>query len=272
MTSVIVTGAGIVGATAAFRLAEMGHEVSLVDRHDAGHATAAGAGIIAPGTSTRSLPAFYPFAADAVRYYPELVARLAELDAGDPKYEEVGYLFVATGDEEFEKLSEILQMMETRRAEGMPNLGEARQISADEAKSMFPALGDVAGAIHVPEAARVDGGSIRHRPVPPPERGSRRPHPPEPGTSIWPRPLRFAALLPDSAFPRPGVSPSSAGFRTAFQIPRHLLPQTGNPLPRTSGRPRPAPPASPPARDSSARRPPRTGKTPATTSCSFPAL
>src|SRR5665811_156774 len=162
MTSVIVTGAGIVGATAAFRLAEMGHEVTLVDRHDAGHATAAGAGIIAPGTSTRSLPAFYPFAADAVRYYPELVARLAELDAGDPKYEEVGYLFVATGDEEFEKLSEILQMMETRRAEGMPNLGEARQISADEAKSMFPALGDVAGAIHVPEAARVDGGSIRH--------------------------------------------------------------------------------------------------------------
>ena len=161
MTRVMVVGGGIVGASAALRLADSGHEVTLVDRHDAGHATAAGAGIIAPGTSTRSLPAFYPFAADAVRYYPRLVARLAELEAGDTRYEVVGKLFVATNDEELEHLPAIQQMMEQRRREGMPNLGETRQISAQEAREMFPALGNVAGAIHIPEAARVDGGSIR---------------------------------------------------------------------------------------------------------------
>lgn len=161
MTRTIVIGGGIVGASAAFWLADSGNEVVLVDRHDPGHATAAGAGIIAPGTSMRTLPAFYPFAADAVRYYPELVARLAELGAGDTRYDVVGKLFVATNDEEFERLPAIQQMMEQRRQEGMPNLGATRMVSAEEARSMFPALGEVAGAIHVPEAARVDGGSVR---------------------------------------------------------------------------------------------------------------
>lgn len=161
MTRVMVVGGGIVGASAALHLAESGHEVTLVDRHDAGHATAAGAGIIAPGTSMRPLPAFFPFAADAVRYYPELVARLAELDAGDTRYEVVGKLFVAITYEEFERLPAIQQVMEQRRQEGMPNLGATQQVTAEEVRSMFPALGDVAGAIHVPEAARVDGGSIR---------------------------------------------------------------------------------------------------------------
>lgn len=161
MTRTLVVGGGIVGASAAFRLADSGNEVVLVDKHDPGHATAAGAGIIAPGTSMRTLPAFYPFAADAVRYYPELVARLAELGAGDTRYDVVGKLFVATNDEEFERLPAIQQMMEQRRQEGMPNLGATRMVSAEEARSMFPALGEVAGAIHVPEAARVDGGSVR---------------------------------------------------------------------------------------------------------------
>lgn len=161
MTRTMVVGGGIVGASAAFRLADSGNEVVLVDKHDPGHATAAGAGIIAPGTSMRTLPAFYPFAADAVRYYPELVARLAELGAGDTRYDVVGKLFVATNDEEFERLPAIQQMMEQRRQEGMPNLGATRMVSAEEARSMFPALGEVAGAIHVPEAARVDGGSVR---------------------------------------------------------------------------------------------------------------
>lgn len=161
MTRVMVIGGGIVGAGAAFRLAQTGNEVVLVDRHDPGHATAAGAGIIAPGTSMRPLPAFYPFAADAVRYYPELLAALAELDSGDTRYEVVGKLFVATSDDELRQLPAIQKVMEQRRQDGMPNLGETRQVTAEEARAMFPALGDIAGAIHVPEAARVDGDAIR---------------------------------------------------------------------------------------------------------------
>ena len=65
---VLIIGGGVVGAGAALHLADEGVDVTLVDRHDQGHATAAGAGIIAPGTSLRPLPPFYPLAADAVRY------------------------------------------------------------------------------------------------------------------------------------------------------------------------------------------------------------
>jgi len=47
---VAVIGGGLVGASAAYRLACHGARVALVDRADQGQATAAGAGILAPGT------------------------------------------------------------------------------------------------------------------------------------------------------------------------------------------------------------------------------
>jgi D-amino-acid dehydrogenase len=158
---VLIIGGGVVGAGAALHLADEGVDVTLVDRHDQGHATAAGAGIIAPGTSLRPLPPFYPLAADAVRYYPRLVERLAELDAGDTRYEVVGKLFVATNEAELEELPRVQQVMEERQRDGMPNLGAVRRVDAAEARELFPAIGDITGAIHVPEAARVDGDYLR---------------------------------------------------------------------------------------------------------------
>ena len=56
---VIVIGGGVVGASAAYALARRGARVTLVDRGDAGQATAAGAGILSAGTSIRPLPAFF---------------------------------------------------------------------------------------------------------------------------------------------------------------------------------------------------------------------
>lgn len=161
MERVLIIGGGVVGASAAYHLADAGVQAVLVDRHDPGHATAAGAGIIAPGTSLRSLPAFFPFAADAVRAYPDLIARLAELDAGDTRYEVVGDLFVATTESEHVELPRIQELFEERRAGGMPNVGETRILDGREARELAPMLGDVPGAIYVPEAARVDGGCLR---------------------------------------------------------------------------------------------------------------
>jgi D-amino-acid dehydrogenase len=160
--SVVVLGGGVVGASAAFHLAEAGVTVTLVDRHDPGHATAAGAGIIAPGASLRPLPAFFPLAADAVRAYPDLVARLAELDAGDTRYEVVGELFVATSAAELEELARVRRIFDERHRQGMPNVGVTRLLEPAEAREMAPALGDVTGAIHIPGAARVDGDCLRN--------------------------------------------------------------------------------------------------------------
>jgi D-amino-acid dehydrogenase len=73
-----VIGGGIVGSSAAYRLARRGVRVTLIDRADQGHATAAGAGIVLPATSFRAPPAQNSLAYRAAAYYPELVASLRD--------------------------------------------------------------------------------------------------------------------------------------------------------------------------------------------------
>lgn len=162
MQRVVIVGGGVVGASAAYHLARDGVETILVDRHDPGHATAAGAGIISPGTSQRPLPQFYPFAAEAVRYYPELMAALAGIGETGTRYEVVGKLILAFTDDEVDAIPGQLNLFDERRASGMPGLGNISVIERLQAQSLFPGLGDVRAAIHVPEAARVDGDHLRN--------------------------------------------------------------------------------------------------------------
>jgi glycine/D-amino acid oxidase-like deaminating enzyme len=72
---VLVIGGGILGSSAAYRLA-CGVWVTLLDRADQGHATAAGAGIVSPATSFSAPPAQNALAYRADAYYPGLVASL----------------------------------------------------------------------------------------------------------------------------------------------------------------------------------------------------
>jgi len=161
MQRVVVVGGGVVGASAAWHLARDGVVTILIDRHDRGHATAAGAGILSPGTSPRPLPAFYPFAADAVGYYPDLIQSLAEVGETGTRYDVVGKLILAFTDEEVNAIPDQLALFEQRRALGMPGLGNISVVQALQARSLFPGLGDVQAAIHVPQAARVDGDYLR---------------------------------------------------------------------------------------------------------------
>lgn len=161
MPDIVVIGGGIVGAAAAYRLARSGVQVTLVDRNDPGQATAAGAGIIAPGTSLRPLPAFYPIAARAMAFYPELLAQLAEDGETETGYEVVGSLFVASDEQEAARLDEVQRLMEERRDQGMPGIGEVRRLDGREARELFPALADLPGALHVPGSARLDGRLMR---------------------------------------------------------------------------------------------------------------
>lgn len=162
MQRVVIVGGGVVGASAAYHLARDGIETILIDRHDRGHATAAGAGIISPGTSRRPLPEFYPFAAEAVRHYPEMVAALAEIGETRTRYEVVGKLILALTDDEAAAIPDQLDVFGQRRATGMPGLGGVSVIERLQAQSLFPGLGDIRAAIHVPEAARVDGDHLRN--------------------------------------------------------------------------------------------------------------
>ncbi len=162
MDDVIVIGGGLVGASAAYALARAGARVTLVDRGDEGQATAAGAGIIAPGSSPRATPEFLTLAQPASAYYPVLHAQLAEEDETETGYDVVGMLHVATGAEETERLKAFAELLRERRAAAFGHIGDISLISGDEARALFPALGpEVAGAIHTAEAARVDGRLLR---------------------------------------------------------------------------------------------------------------
>ena len=161
MTSVAVIGGGIVGASAAFHLAASGVATTLVDNAAIGRATSAGAGIIAPGTSTRALPPFYELAKPAVSYYPVLVQKLAEVGVENSGYEVCGKLIVADTEEKAAALPARLEMIRGRKAEGMPNIGEISEITSDEARELLPTLGHVYAAAHLSEAGRVDGATMR---------------------------------------------------------------------------------------------------------------
>ncbi len=161
MTTIAVVGGGIVGASAAFHLAAAGIDTWLFDSGSMGRATSAGAGIIAPGTSTRALPPFYELAQPAVAYYPRLVDMLADVGEHDASYEVCGKLIVANTREKAEELPAHLDLIAERKANGMPNLGDISEISPLEARELLPTLGDVLSAAYISGAARVDGAKIR---------------------------------------------------------------------------------------------------------------
>ena len=161
MAEVIVIGGGVVGQSAAYQLARDGVAVTLVDRADAGQATAAGAGIISPGTGALGVGPLLPLASAAVAFYPELLAHLAEDGETDTGFAICGGLFVATNEAEAAQLPERFRAIEERRAAGLRNIGEVALLDGREARRLFPPLADIPGAIHLSEVGRVNGRLLR---------------------------------------------------------------------------------------------------------------
>ena len=154
----IVVGGGIVGLSTAYHLVSAGARTLLVDRNDAGKATAAGAGILAPESSSTDSEAWFDFALDAVDYYPALLERLAADDAGETGYAPTSQLVVAaTADEDaaFEQARQRIFARQRRR--GSPSEADLHRIDAGEAQRLFPPLAEVRSAIFYRNAARMDG-------------------------------------------------------------------------------------------------------------------
>lgn len=161
MADVVVVGGGIVGLSAAYHLRRAGVGVTLVDAALEGQATAAGAGIISPGSAGNMPPALFPLSAASVALYPRIVEVLR--DAGEPNtgFERVGALHVATSDDEAARLLQIRDLALQRRAEGVGLIGDVSEISSVDARKLFPPLGSVAAALHLAGSARVDGRLLR---------------------------------------------------------------------------------------------------------------
>lgn len=159
MPRVAVVGGGVVGAAVAYHLAGRGAAVQLFDREDPGKATAAGAGVVSPGSSRHADPDWYDLAVPAARYYPELVEALGGGEAAG--YAEVGSLVVAVDPDEVADYEAARQRVFDRQAErGYPPADEFYELAPDEARERFPPLTDVEKAYYYEGGARVDGGQL----------------------------------------------------------------------------------------------------------------
>jgi D-amino-acid dehydrogenase len=154
----VVVGGGLLGTATAYHLASAGARTLLVDRGDRGRATDAGAGILSPETNSRDPEAWFQLAVEAAAYYPALIERLRSEQAGDTGYARCGQLVVAVSDDEIEPFERARRLVfERQRRRGLPRAEDLHEVTAAEARELFPALAPVHGAIYSRGAARVDG-------------------------------------------------------------------------------------------------------------------
>jgi D-amino-acid dehydrogenase len=155
---IVVVGAGIVGASTAFHLTQLGAEVYLVDNNAPGRATFAGAGIVCPWLSQSTDSRYEELSFAAAIYYPELVSKLAAAGETGVDYELVGGLVV--GDS-IAQLNPVLRRLQKYLDLGIKQVGEVRLLDCGGPKELFPYLDDALAGIYLTGAARVSGESFR---------------------------------------------------------------------------------------------------------------
>ncbi len=154
VTDVVVVGGGLVGAACAFELAGRNLAVTVVDRHDAGRATDAGAGILSPETMGGMPEPFLDLADLAGAHHRALGPALADLGAPDSGYAPCGALRVAVRETDDEVYA-INVAASTARHPGVLEV-----LEPDEARAAFPPLGPVRAALFNRRGARVDGRAL----------------------------------------------------------------------------------------------------------------
>jgi D-amino-acid dehydrogenase len=150
---IVIVGAGVVGASAAFHLSRSGADVTVVDARLDGRATAAGAGILCPWLSGTDDEAFYRLYAAGAAYYPNLASLLSEAGETDLGYRRCGALAVSADAEDLE----WTERLALRRQTHAPAMGAVTRLTPLEARALFPPLRGDLGAVFIDGGARVDG-------------------------------------------------------------------------------------------------------------------
>lgn len=102
---VIVVGAGLIGLSIAFELAERGAGVRVYDRGEPARAASwAGAGMLAPYTERITHESLLAFCAESLREYPDFVRRIYEASGIDAHLRLGGVLYAALEPAEMDSL------------------------------------------------------------------------------------------------------------------------------------------------------------------------
>ena len=158
---VVVVGAGIVGASAAFHLADAGADVIVADGSHEGTATRAGAGIICPwptASTDEEFVALYVAAAEAL---PRIVERMEARGGGDSSYRRIGAIVLATDEGRADRHLDEVEQRVRRRSSGSEVIGEICRIDGVEVRRRFPpARSDLSG-LWIDGGARLDGRAMQ---------------------------------------------------------------------------------------------------------------
>lgn len=152
----IVVGAGAIGMSCAWRCAQAGMAVLVLERdRPAAGASGVAAGMLAPVTeATFGEEALLDLNLQARAQWPAFAAELEELTAMSSGYVESGALVVAADRDDVEELHRLHGF---QREVGL----DAEWLSTREARRREPGLSPrIGGAIHAPQDAQADPGAV----------------------------------------------------------------------------------------------------------------
>src|SRR6476619_7897855 len=145
---VAVIGAGIIGTSIAWRLAQGGCTVTLLDAGMiGGEASWAGAGMLSPGGEIEERSEWTDFAFQSLALYPDFVAELEKESGFDIDYQRYGALDLAFTPQEWAELE--------RRAAAQREIGILSEpVDSARVKALVPLLErDITGALLFPDDA-----------------------------------------------------------------------------------------------------------------------
>ena len=152
----VVVGAGVIGLASAWRAAQRGLRVAVVDREVPGSgATRVAAGMLAPlGEASWGEEALLELNLASARLYPDFAAELEEASGAAVGHRRCGALRVALDRDEAEELR--------RRHELHVSLGlDAQWLRPRDCREIEPGLATaVSGGVHARDEGEVDPGSL----------------------------------------------------------------------------------------------------------------
>jgi glycine oxidase len=155
MSDVIVIGAGVIGAACAWRLAQAGARVTLLERSaPAAGASQAALGVLQYHAKPNVHPAYQYLSARSRELYPAVLNELAEATGERVPYTTSGQLNIALAEADWPDL-DALEAVNT--AQGLP----VERASAEECRLLEPALNPaVLGGVYFPNDAWVDNTAL----------------------------------------------------------------------------------------------------------------
>jgi glycine oxidase len=148
---VAIAGAGLIGTSVAFELAQAGLKVALFDRNEPGReASWASAGILSPAPESPAMISMVPLAKASMNLYPSLVANVEEISG-----EQVGFRPKGTIDVFFsrEAVSDLSTLIALHHGMGL----KAEPLRPEDARDLEPSLSpELEAAALRPDEASID--------------------------------------------------------------------------------------------------------------------